>query len=221
MNTSKFSLLANDFIHLRTKLVSTEITNDKNIHDILRIPHEDIKKETLMEILSNYNKENDNTPQRMLFMTDILEALWNIFDNCTLEDDIEGAQEMSLHVFRAFVQTVHPLITNKREFGYATEYLDSYIETRFNCKAVFNKFINAFTTLIHSKEDDELIKYALMSMKISFKFIIKAFNIKLLQNSDGSEQDRAKFSRLIHEVGKFQTEKIRMTNIFSKGGQQR
>ena len=217
MNTAKFSILSSDFIYLRTKLVSTEITNDKNINDILRIPEENLTKEKLLDILSNYNREDNNAPKRILFLVDILDALWKIFENGTLEDDVESSHKISVEVFQAFVQTVHPLITNKRDYGYAMEYLDTYIETRVSCKAIFNKFINAFIDLIQNKEDDELTKYALMSMKISFKLIIKAFNMKLEQSSVGIDQDKEKFSGLIREIGKFQRKKIKMTNIFSKG----
>ena len=210
MNTAKFSILSSDFIHLRTKLVSTEITNDKNINDILRIPKENLTKEQILDILSNYNREDNNARKRILFLADILEALWSILENYTLEDDIEGAHKISVYVFQAFVQTVHPLITNKKEFGYAMEYLDNYIETRVSSRTIFNKFINAFIDLIQNKEDDGLTKYALMSMKISFKLIIKAFNIKLTQSSVNIDQDKEKFSDLIQEIGKFQTKMIKM-----------
>ena len=210
MNTAKFSILSSDFIHLRTKLVSTEITNDKNINDILRIPKENPTKEQILDILSNYNREDNNARKRILFQADILDALWSILENYTLEDDIEAAHKISVHVFQAFVQTVHPLITNKKEFGYAMEYLDNYIETRVSSRTIFNKFINAFIDLIQNKENDELTKYALMSMKISFKLIIKAFNIKLTQSSVNIDRDKEKFSSLIQEIGKFQTKMIKL-----------
>ena len=130
LSTAKFSVLPNNFIYLRTKLVSTEITNDKNIHAILRIPEEDFNKNTVLKILSNYNREDNNVHQRILFMTDILKSLWNVLENSTDDDE---SHRLSIEVFKAFVQTVHPLIINKREFGYASEYLDHYIENKTTC----------------------------------------------------------------------------------------
>ena len=213
LSTAKFSVLPNNFIYLRTKLVSTEITNDKNIHAILRIPEKHFDKKTLLEILSNYNREdnNINIHQRILFLTDILKSLWNVLENSPDDD------RMSIEVFKAFVQTVHPLIINKREFGYATDFLDQYIETEFNCEAVYHEFINAFTALIQnaSKEEDELTKYAIMSMKIAFKIIIQSYKLKEMNNSAGSD-DKEKISSLVQEIGKFLIKKIKVRNIFSK-----
>ena len=217
LSTAKFSVLPNNFIYLRTKLVSTEITNNIHIHAILRIPEEHFNKETLLEILSNYIREDKNIPQRILFLTDILNTLWYVLENSKDDDDGDESHRLSIEVFKAFVQTVHPLIINKREFGYATEYLDHYIETEFTCKAVFHEFINAFTALIQndSREGDELTKYAIMSMKIAFKFIIKSFNLKVMQGSAG-EEDKKKLSSLVQEIGKFLVKKIKVKNIFSK-----
>ena len=214
LSTAKFSVLPNNFIYLRTKLVSTEITNDKNIHAILRIPEEDFNKNTVLKILSNYNREDNNVHQRILFMTDILKSLWNVLENSTDDDE---SHRLSIEVFKAFVQTVHPLIINKREFGYATEYLDHYIENEFNCAEVFHQFIIAFTALIQneSKEDDELLKFAIMSMKIVFKIIIQSFKLKEMKSSEGSD-DIEKFSSLVEEIGKFLVKKIKVRNIFSK-----
>ena len=217
LSTAKFSVLPNNFIYLRTKLVSTEITNNIRIHAILRIPEEHFNRETLLEILSNYNREDKNIHQRILFLTDILNTLWYVLENSKDDDDGDESHRLSIEVFKAFVQTVHPLIINKREFGYATEYLDDYIETEFTCKAVFHEFITAFTALIQqdSKEEDELTKYAIMSMKIIFKFIIKSFNLKVRQGSAG-EDDKEKLSSLVQEIGKFLVKKIKVRNIFSK-----
>ena len=215
LSTAKFSVLPNNYIYLKTKLVSTEITNDKNIHAILRIPEENFNKETLLEILSNYSREDKNIPQRILFLTDILNTLWNVLENS--KDDTDESNRLSIEVFKAFVQTVHPLIINKREFGYANEYLDHYIETEFTCRVVFYEFINAFTALIQnvSKEDEDLTKYAIMSMKIAFKFIIKSFNLKVNRGSAGDD-DKEQLSSLVQEIGKFLTQKMKVRNIFSK-----
>ena len=101
LSTAKFSVLPNNFIYLRTKLVSTEITNDKNIHAILRIPEKHFDKKTLLEILSNYNREdnNINIHQRILFLTDILKSLWNVLENSPDDD------RMSIEVFKAYVRS--------------------------------------------------------------------------------------------------------------------
>ena len=217
LSTAKFSLLPNNYIYLKTKLVSTEITNDKNIHAILRIPEDSFNEERLLQIISNYNREDNNIHQRILFLTDILDSLWNVLENSKDNDHGDESRQLSIEVFKAFVQTVHPLIINKREFGYATEYLDHYIETEFTCRAVFYEFIKAFTALIQNvgSEDSELTKYAIMSMKIAFKFIIKSFNLKVIQSS-ADEEDKEKFSSLVQEIGKFLLKKIKVKNIFSK-----
>ena len=70
LSTAKFSLLPNNYIYLKTKLVSTEITNDKNIHAILRIPEETFNEVRLLQIISNYNREDNNIHQRILFLTE-------------------------------------------------------------------------------------------------------------------------------------------------------
>ena len=53
-------------------------------------------------------------------MTRILDNLWKILQSIPNEEK---------HVFSAFVQTVHPILMNKKMFDYAESVLERYVES--------------------------------------------------------------------------------------------
>ena len=128
--------------------------------------------------------------KRILFLTQILDKLWKIL---TLIPNQEN------HVFDAFVETIHPIITNKKEFGYAADILERYIENTFNCPEVFEKFIGSFQHMIDQLDSNNANAgntYTMMSMKFIFRFIVKAYNLN-------TEKDSDLFAKLIQNLGQF------------------
>ena len=81
--------------------------DDLNINLLLDLPQ---NMENTEEILRNYVNMDINPARKILFMTRIMQVLWKVLESDPSQDR---------NVFDALVQTIHPIITNKTEFGYA------------------------------------------------------------------------------------------------------
>ena len=107
-----------------------------------------------------------------------MQVLWKV-----LEADLSQDR----NIFDALIQTIHPIITNKTEFGYAQEYLESYLENEFNNSNVYDPLIDGFEKMLTIAQEDfqqnqekEICKYALMSMKLICKILVKPIAPEIL-----------------------------------------
>ena len=150
--------------------------------------------ENTEEILRNYVNMDINPARKILFMTRIMQVLWKVLESDPSQDR---------NVFDALVQTIHPIITNKTEFGYAQEFLERYVEHEFKNPHVYDPIIDGFEKMLILVQEDfqqiqekEICKYALMSMKVICRIIVKAFINK-------NSQDKDRFEKLVFSVGHY------------------
>ena len=127
-------------------------------------------------------------------MTRIMQVLWKVLESDPSQDR---------NVFDALVQTIHPIITNKQDFGYAQEYLERYVENEFKNPHVYDLIIDGFEKMLTIAQEDfqqnpekKICKYALMSMKLICKIIVKAF-------INRGSQDLDRFEKLVFSVGHY------------------
>ena len=193
LNHQKYSLYQNDSFNVKTKLISTQITDDAKINDLLELPG---KMDKVEMTLTKFSHLEVNPSKRILFLTDILNVLWKVIEEDPKQEKL---------VFDAFVQTIHPIITNKTDFGYALEFLERYIEEEFTSSQVYDPLVNAFEKMLGQERSDffhqeDICKYALMSMKIISKFIVTAY-LNANAKGDGSmefyKQEQEKFYKII------------------------
>ena len=189
-------MMTSDILVVKTRLISTEMTDDPTIFDLLTADPERFGDTKINQMFERYISSDIDPSKRILFMTQILDSLWNI---------LTKIQNRENHVFEGFVETIHPIITNKKEFGYAADILEKYIESVFNCPEVFEKFIGSFRDMVNKLDSVNGISgagntYTMMSMKFIFKFIVKAY--KLNKAKDDSF-DSDSFCQLIQTLGEF------------------
>ena len=165
--------------------------DDLNINLLLDLPQ---NMENTEEILRNYVNIDINPARKILFMTRIMQVLWKVLESDPSQDR---------NVFDALVQTIHPIITNKTEFGYAQEFLERYVEHEFKNPHVYDPIIDGFDKMLILVQEDfqqiqekEICKYALMSMKLICRIIVKAFINK-------NSQDKDRFEKLVFSVGHY------------------
>ena len=127
-------------------------------------------------------------------MTRIMQVLWKVLESDPSQDR---------NVFDALVQTIHPIITNKTDYGYAQEYLERYVENDFKNPNVYDLIIDGFEKMLTIAQEDFqqnhekiICKYALMSMKLICKIIVKAF-------INRGSQDLDRFEKLVFSVGHY------------------
>ena len=170
LGSGKYSYLANDCFTVRTLLQSCRITDDENISKILELGKEHIKEEAeIAKVLEDYlNSPDLKDSKKILFMNEILQVLIKL---------INAFPSLNKNIFRAIVQTIHPIITNKTDFGYVSLHLDRFLENVFNKKGTFNFFVDEFNNFVTEMENSEFNMFALMAMKLIFKFVITSFLI--------------------------------------------
>ena len=197
LNSKGFSASTSDVLNVKTTLISTEITNDITIAALLNVDTETTADMKISQTFKQYIKPSSiDSSKRILFMTQILDNLWKILHSIPNEEN---------HVFSAFVQTVHPILMNKKMFGYAENVLKRYVESKFYCLGLYQQFISSFLYLIQQMESVNAVSvteytHAMMSMKFIFMFIIKAY--KFNKESDESFGS-IHFCHLIQTLGDF------------------
>ena len=196
LSCKKFHFLPSDGMTVKTRLLSTEITNETTIQNILNL---DKSMENLEFKLMDYILHNErNQSKRILFMTDILNVLWKILKN---------SEDQEALVFSAFVQTIHPIETITTEFNYAREFFYQYINgEKFTNELVFDALVDSFSDVLNTSCDDDnlqkkdMLKFTLMSMKLIIKIIVVAY--QKTTNNDAKQKQKEKFDSL----GKFSNE---------------
>ena len=205
LNDKGFSVNTSDLLVVKSRLISTEMTDDPTIFALLTVDPERFGDAKINDMFSRYIQSSDIDPaKRILFMTKILNSLWSILNT------VPGKENQ---VFEAFVETIHPIITNKKDFGYASEALERYIETVFNCPEIFLKFIGSFQDMISELDSSEEVKgtryfnsngkgstYTMMSMKFIFKLLVKSYK---LNKEEFESFDSAPLCQLIQNIGEF------------------
>eukprot|EP00092_Neocalanus_flemingeri_P017839 GFUD01019303.1.p1 GENE.GFUD01019303.1~~GFUD01019303.1.p1 ORF type:complete len:1705 (+),score=380.42 GFUD01019303.1:51-5165(+) len=197
LNDKGFSVMTSDILTVKTRLISTEMTDDPTIFALLTVDPERFGETKINQMFERYIQSSDTDPsKRILFMTQILDKLWKILNLIPNQEN---------HVFDGFVETIHPIITNKKEFGYAASFLERYIEKSFNCPEVFEKFIGSFQEMIKKLDSVDVISgtgntYTMMSMKFIFKFIVKAYK---LNKKNYAAFDSDLFCQLLQTLGEF------------------
>ena len=171
--------------------IKKSLLDDININLLLHLPQ---NMENAEEVLCKYVNQDIHPARKILFMTRIMEVLWNVLESDPSQDR---------NVFDALVQTIHPIITNSTEFGYAQEYLERYIENEFKNSNVYDLIIDGFEKMLTIAQEDFqqnqekiICKYALMSMKLICRIIVKAFMNK-------GSQDKDRFEKLVFSVGHY------------------
>ena len=165
--------------------------DDPNISLLLDLPQ---NMENAEKVLHNYVNLDIHPAKKILFMTRIMQVLWKVLESDPSQDR---------NVFDALIQTIHPIITNKPEFGYAQEFLERYLENEFKNSNVYDPIIDGFEKMLTIAQEDfqqnqekEICKYALMSMKLICKILVKAFI-----NKGSKDVDR--FETLVFSVGHY------------------
>ena len=183
-NAKGFSVISTDSLTVRSMLESTEITEDAALRDLLHLFPESCPDVQMKEIFERFSKGNfTHQAKRVLFMSDLLQKLWNIMTSLPKQKD---------NVFHSFIETIHPLVTNSRDYGYADSVLEDYLKNKFSSTTVFSSFIQSFSTILSDQgknmTNPSLFLYTMMSMKYIFKFIAQSF--KLNQKKDKNFDSR-------------------------------
>ena len=188
-----FTAVTNDKLEVRTQLISTQMTDQPAIFDLLNVDVETAKVDDVDAMLSRYiNMEGSHQSKRILFITQILERLWKIATHIPDQED---------KVFDAFIATIHPIKTDSVHFGYANEYLERYIDSEFHCPEIFEKFVKSFTKMIENIETGKTFeKYKMMCIPLIFKLMVRAYQIK--KDSTG-QCDTEIFTKLVEAIGDF------------------
>ena len=191
LGSGKFSLIQTDCLSVRTFLQSPKITDEEEIFELLNISGKDNDK--VVTILKNYNNATDlSHSKKILFMDQILAVLNNL---------IKTHPQVNNHIFKALVQTIHPIVTNKKDFGYASDFLDEFIDTEFENDSAFDFFVQGLKNILESKDDKEIVKFTLMSMKLIDKFIVKAYFNEVAKDSKVEKAKKEELLNLILGLG--------------------
>ncbi len=174
---------------------------------MIDIDAETTEVEKIQDILLSYiSPAYSNVKKKMLFMEQILDSLWNILERVPSERDT---------VFLCFVETIHPIVTNKRDYGYVNDILHSYLKNKFESSAVFAGFAGAMMDLLQnfmiSQEDEQRLVYTSMCFGLILAFIDQSYEINRAESPDF---DSGPFESLIRAVSEFL---IKNTNERVKG----
>ena len=175
-SSKKFSVSQGDSLVVKTKLESTGITEDIDIRALLDIDV-DSNDGQINHVFRNFiqSKVNPNSQQKkILFLEIILEKFWFIMKNLPNQND---------NVFHSFIETVHPIVTNRKDFGYVDPLLDDYLMTKFSSLDVFDSFIESFSAFLGDNSKNTTTQpYIMMSIKYIFRFIIRSFELNKTVN---------------------------------------
>ena len=207
LNGKGFAAATNDKLVVETRLISTQISNQLAVFNLLNADFE--TGSDFDDILWRYTVKKDHVDvcdldeqecrqsksKRILFIIPILEMLWKI---ATHFPDLENK------VFDAFIATIHPIKTDSDNFGYAGEYLETYIDSEFRCPDIYEMFVNAFTKMIKNIEyieaGDEFETSKMMCIPLIFRLIVRAYHVK--KDSTG-QCDAQIFINLTKAIGDF------------------
>jgi len=172
------------------------LTEDTVIFQIIQIDPETSEPEKIEQDLQSYiNPAYSNIKKKMLFMEQILDSLWNILDKVPSLMDI---------IFSCFIETLHPMITNKTDFGYVNDILQNYLKNKFVNANVFSSFVETMIRLLDTniavQEDEQRLIYTSMCFGLILKFIYQSYEINRMENSDF---DEIPFTCLLKSVSKF------------------
>ena len=197
----------NDKLVVETRLISTQMSNQLAVFDLLNADLETgsdfddilwrytVKKDHLDVSDLDVQESRQSKSKRILFIIPILEMLWKIATHFpTLEHK----------VFDAFIATIHPIKTDSDNFGYAGEYFEKYINSEFRCPEIYEMFVNAFTKMIKNIENieagDEFETSKMMCIPLIFRLIVRAYHVK--KDSTG-QCDAQNFINLTKAIGDF------------------
>ena len=177
-------------------LKSKVLTEDAIIFQIIDIDPEAADLEKIHQTLLSYiDPAFSSIKKKMLFMEQILDSLWNVLDSVPSEKDL---------VFACFIETIHPIVTNKRDYGYVTEILNGYLRNKFENLTVFSSFSEALIKLLDNfmkaPEEEQKIMYTSMCFGLTLKFINQSYENNKLDDPDFC---KTPFETLIKSVSEF------------------
>jgi len=184
------------FAEVETLLKSKVLTEDAIIFQIIEAVPETTQIEKIEQTLLSYlNPAYSNIKKKMLFMEQILDSLWNILDK---------APSQKGTIFFCFIETVHPIVTNKTDFGYVKDVLQNYLENKFDNAAVFSSFAETLTESLDPfmdvQEEEQRLIYTSMCFGLILKVIYQSYEINRMEDPDF---DTTPFDKLIRSVSQF------------------
>jgi hypothetical protein len=163
---------------VETLLKSKVLTEDAIIFQIIDTDSQNIDPEKVQQMLQSYIDPNySSLKKKMLFMEQILDSLWNILDTLPSQKGL---------IFTCFIETIHPIITNKRDYGYVEDILKGYLKNKFENQNVFVSFSEAMMGMLHTftenpKDEQMLIKTS-KSFGLTLKFLNQSYENSIVDN---------------------------------------
>lgn len=185
---------------METLLKSKVLTEDAVIFQIIDIDPDTADLEKIEQILLSYiDPAYSNIKKKILFLEQILDSLWNILERVPFHQNI---------IFSCFIETIHPIVTNKRDYEYVLDILHSYLQTKFGSCAVFERFSKAMIELLEksevtTKEEEQRLIYTSMCFGLILKFIHQSYEINKMEHPDF---DATPFESLMRAVSQFLTQ---------------